>query len=50
MEPRRAGGLGVLNPRLLFHTLRAGTSVLARSGGLVQAGRDGRNPGDRRDY
>jgi len=50
VEPRRAGGLGVLDPRLLLHSLRAGTPVLARSGGLAQAGRAGRNPGDRRDY
>jgi hypothetical protein len=50
MEPRRVVGLGVLDPRLLSHRLRAGTPVLARSDGLEQAPWTRRNPGDRDDF
>ncbi len=36
VEPRRAGGLGVLDPHLLLHSFRANTPVLARGGWLGQ--------------
>ena len=36
VEPRRTGGLGVLNPRLPPHTPEASTPVLARNEGMGQ--------------
>ena len=39
MEPCSVGGLGVLDPNLLLHDLRASTLVLARNGQLSQGAR-----------
>jgi hypothetical protein len=38
VEPRRLGGLGVLDPRLLLHNIEASTPVLAREGSIGNMG------------